>query len=198
MTSLLLATSVQHAFAHVTVKPAQVGIGSWQTFSVGVPVEKDKPTIGVRLVIPEGAEYVMPNVKPGWTITTKKTGEGEESKVTEIEWKGGTIPTGQRDEFVFSAKVPETPTKLHWKAYQQYQDGTVVAWDASEEELGDDSHDFSTKGPFSTTEIIDDLSVEPSDQSQTSENMKLQHSPVAIVALAIAVTSIGLQMLRKK
>src|SRR4051812_36632548 len=103
MAALLAAMPV---LAHVVVKPSQVGVGAFQTFSIGVPVEKDVPTIGLRLIVPEGLEYVSPNVKPGWRIAMKKSGTGENAKVTEISWTGGLIPAGQRDDFVFSAKVP--------------------------------------------------------------------------------------------
>ena len=94
--SLLL--SATPAFAHVVVKPNAVGVGAFQTFTVGVPNEKDNPTVGVRLVIPEGMKFVSPNVKPGWTIDVKKTGDGENAVVTEINWTGGSIPAGQRDD----------------------------------------------------------------------------------------------------
>jgi uncharacterized protein YcnI len=66
VTGILLAVSP--AFAHVVVRPAQVGVGAFQTFTVGVPNEKDKATVAVRLVLPEGLGHVSPNVKPGWTI----------------------------------------------------------------------------------------------------------------------------------
>lgn len=41
------------AFAHVVVKPSQVGLAAFQTFTMGVPAEKGTPTTGLRLVMPE-------------------------------------------------------------------------------------------------------------------------------------------------
>ncbi len=172
--------------AHVVVKPSEVGIGAFQTFSIGVPVEKDIPTIGIKLLIPEGLDYVSPNVKSGWKINTKKSGTGETSKVTEIDWTGGVIPSGQRDDFVFSAKVPSTATSLVWKAYQTYQDGTVVSWDISSSEQpkkSDGSPDFSKSGPFSETKIIDDLSTKKSSSSTPLV--------ISIVALVFSIISLG-------
>jgi uncharacterized protein YcnI len=146
-----LVISVTSAFAHVVVNPNQVGIGKLQTFTIGVPNEKDTPTVTVRLVLPDGLEEVTPTVKPGWTIALKKDGEA----VQEISWTGGSIPSGQRDEFSFSAKVPDKETTLNWKAYQTYQDGSVVSWDqtlnGSDEARGD-------KGPYSETKVVNDLS----------------------------------------
>ena len=65
---LVLILCATEASAHVGVKPSEVGVGSFQTFTVGVPNERDVPTTQVRLVLPEGLEHITPNVKQGWTI----------------------------------------------------------------------------------------------------------------------------------
>jgi len=156
--AILLGNS-HSAFAHVSVKPSKAGVATFQTFVVGVPVEKDMATVGIRLVIPQGFEHVTPNVKPGWRISVKRaevemsegmepTNEHAEGPVTEISWTGGVIPSGQRDEFVFSAKVPGESTILAWKAYQTYADGSVVSWDKTQEEQpkdGEGNPDFSCR-----------------------------------------------------
>jgi len=147
-----------NAGAHVVVTPAEAGIGKFQRFMVGVPAERSAPTSGVRLLIPAGVESVLPNVKPGWQIEVKKNAQGA---AAEIEWSGGTIPAGQRDDFVFSAKLPANETILAWKAYQRYGDGSIVAWDRDpkapplKNEAG--APDFSKAGPWSRTRIVDDL-----------------------------------------
>ncbi|MEN9407139.1 MAG: hypothetical protein RLZZ455_355 [Candidatus Parcubacteria bacterium] len=168
ITSIIIGTVlvlflITPASAHVTVKPNQAGIGAFQTFTIGVPNEKDNPTISLRLVIPEGLEYVTPNVKQGWLIDTKKSAEGEEVRITEISWTGGEIPTGQRDEFLFSAKVPSEKKTLSWKAYQTYQNGDIVSWDQDPETLKNlsdeekEENERTGKGPYSQTEIVNDL-----------------------------------------
>lgn len=146
--------------AHVVVKPAQVGLGAYQTFTVGVPVEKEVPTTGLRLVIPLGLEHVSPNVKPGWKIDIIKSNMEEKEIVSELRWTGGPIPPGQRDEFVFSAKVPAEETVLMWNAYQTYADGTVVSWDQPHT-----AHltNFATSGPHSVTNVMDDLRAAGAD-----------------------------------
>lgn len=155
---LLIAASVS---AHVVVKPNSVGIGAFQVFTMGVPSEKDIPTIGLKLMLPEGLNFVTPNVKPGWSVVVKTQATGkkitdddgmqvDEMKPVEIDWTGGSVPAGQRDEFNFQAQVSATPTILAWKAYQTYQDGSVVAWDQTP---GNDA-----KNPYSVTQVIDDLS----------------------------------------
>lgn len=191
---VLFGIGVLPAAAHVVVKPNTAGVGAYTTFTVAVPVEKETPTIGVRLVIPEGVESVMPNVKPGWKIDIKKTGEGEDAKVTEIVWTGGSIPTGQRDEFMFSAKTPAKPTQVAWKAYQTYTNNVVVAWDADPK--AEKSHDAATaeqSGPYSVTKVVDDLSSTPAPStSEKSSGLMNQAIPFAALGLASVALTVAL------
>ncbi len=144
------------ASAHIVVSPNQVVVGKRQVFSVGVPNESDTAqVINVRLVIPENLESVVPNTKPGWTIEIKKLDSGDDAKITEIIWSGGSIPQGQRDDFLFQAKAPSKTSELGWKAYETYSDGKVVAWD-QEPKVGGHSEDSK---PYSVTKVIDDFDV---------------------------------------
>src|SRR5262245_35655513 len=60
------------ASAHVVVKPSQVGTAAYQTFDMGVPAEKDLPTVGLKLILPSGLNEVTPNVKNGWQVHVVK------------------------------------------------------------------------------------------------------------------------------
>ncbi len=204
---LLLSTGP--ALAHVVVKPGQVGVGERVLFTVSVPTEEETPTTGVRLVIPDGLESVRPNVKPGWNIELKKTGEGDAAKITEIIWSGGKIPADQRDDFVFSAKAPASKTTLIWKAYQTYGDGDVVAWSSSPEVIAEftknnppkagmamteDNHDAPR--PYSTTEVFNDLTktpVESAPVKSSGDNSKT----ISVIALAVAILALILQFSKK-
>ncbi|MEN9622103.1 MAG: hypothetical protein RLZZ67_537 [Candidatus Parcubacteria bacterium] len=188
------------ADAHATVKPSQVGIGAFQTFSLAVPVEKDIPTTAIRLIVPEGLGFVTPTLKQGWKIDVKKEKTGKtitdddgmeiaEEKVTEISWTGGSIPAGFRDEFGFSAQVPALPTELVWKAYQTYKDGSVVSWDqphtddhAAKKETKDEN-----SGPYSETAVIDDLAG--ADDHHASKGVDVSFA-LSAIALAISVVAI--------
>ncbi len=191
------------AMAHVVVKPNQAGVAAYQTFTVGVPNEKDIPTVSVRLLIPEGIKSVTPNVKPGWKIEVKKEGEGENAVVKEISWIGGSIPEGQRDEFLYSAQVPSSPTTIAWKAYQTYSDGTVVSWDQEPNaDMTDDQREQMEKenlGPLSQTKIVDDLSTSQTTNEvvnqPTSGNKSLG---ISLVALALSALAIGMQLRKSK
>ena len=164
MTALFLIATP--AFAHVVVKPAEVGIAARQNFAVSVPTEEDNPTVSVRLVLPDGLKSVRPNVKPGWNIEIVKAGEGENARVSEIIWSGASIPVDQRDEFVFSAQAPAQATSLVWKAYQTYENGDVVSWDqdpkqveeyAKNHPVKDGEDDDSGPKPYSVTNVTNDL-----------------------------------------
>jgi len=198
------------ALAHVVVKPSEVGLGKFQTFTVGVPNEKENPTIEIRLIIPKGLEDVSPNVKPGWNIEVKKAGvsmkgevlnTGEKAPdpetVTEIIWTGGSIPEGQRDDFLFSAKVPSSETTLKWMAYQTYLDGTVVSWDKDGESHNEDEAS-SSAGPLSQTKIINDLKVEDEKEKlvpqDTKENLTLS---LAVLAIIIALASFIIELKKR-
>lgn len=183
---------VPNTFAHVSVKPAQVGVGSFQTFTVSIPVEKDIPTTAIKLVIPSGLKHVTPNVKPGWVITTQKSGEGEESEVVEINWTNGLIPAGMRDEFLFSAQVPSETSTLDWKAYQTYQDGTVVNWDQNP---SDDHQEGST--PFSQTKVINDLVTATPNPVQSVSNQQANNLPLVLSVVALALSIVALYKSRQ-
>jgi uncharacterized protein YcnI len=184
------------ASAHVVVKPNSVGVASYQTFTVSVPNEKDQQLIGLRLVIPNTIESISPNVKPGWTINVKKNDSSEDAKGTEISWSDGSVPSGQRDDFFFSAKVPASPTTITWKAYQTYQDGTVVSWDQNPDtmkNLSDDEKEAlekKGKGPYSQSDVVNDLQSTQAEKNSTPEtvnNTALLFSVIAIVLSAVSL-----------
>lgn len=185
------------ALAHVAVSPAEVGVGKRQVFSVGVPNEsKTAQVVNVRLVIPEGLESVRPNVKPGWTIEVKKSGTGEEAKVTEIVWSGGSVPVDQRDEFLFQGKAPASTGDLNWKAYETYSDGTVVGWD---QEPKGDGHSEGTK-PYSITKVVDDLSGKDATPAASSESTDDSRANLALAVggLGLVVAAGAVAMRHKK
>jgi len=151
------------AMAHVVVRPGDAKTGAYQTFTVSVPVEKESPTVKVKLEIPMGVALVTPTVKPGWTIQTEKHDEDGTDMISSITWTGGEIGIGMRDEFTFSAKTPDEPTDLQWKAYQTYKDGTLVSWD--QQSTSSEEKDDATTGPFSVTKVAVD-----NDQDRALKN----------------------------
>jgi uncharacterized protein YcnI len=177
--ALLTLGSSSVAQAHVTVQPSEVLAGSFQTFTVSVPNEKEMDTTGLRLVLPADLHHVTPSVKAGWTIATKKDGEMS----TEISWTGGVIPSERRDTFTFSAQAPADEGTVAWKAYQTYADGTVVSWD----QTPSDTEEAST--PYTETEVVSELaSQKTADEATKGTNVAYAALGVALVALLLQVT----------
>lgn len=173
------------AEAHVVVRPAEVRTAAFQTFTVGVPVEKEVPTVGLRLVLPSSLQHVTPNVKPGWTITVKRDGTVEDARVSEIVWAGGMIPPGQRDELLFSAQAPVEPGTVQWKAYQSYQDGSVVSWDRAQST----EEDLENTGPYSETRVIGTTDTPSAETAAKNERSKL---PLLLSGAALLLAVVAL------
>lgn len=204
---LAFLVSAVPAFAHVAVKPAQVGIAQYNDFVVSVPNEEATPTIQIRLVIPEGLKSVTPNAKPGWNIQVKKTGEGDAERVSEVVWSGGSIPVGQRDQFVFSAQTPAKETTIVWKAYQTYGDGDTVAWEndpATIKPMANGEDDHNAPRPYSSTKVINDLAVSVTPTAKTNENASTKKSSfdasfvISLVSLALSAYAVSLGWKNKK
>jgi len=181
-----LALFITNVYAHVAVKPSTVGIASLQTFTIGVPNEKEIPTIAVKILIPNGLGEVSPTVKPGWKIEVKKDSDKSDAKVTEISWTEGNIPPEQRNDFSFSAQAPANETTLTWKAYQIYQDGTVVAWDQDPGKMQENKDEGGT--PYSQTKVVNDLTT---TSTKTTDQMPLYLSIAALVVAVLALALAG-------
>jgi uncharacterized protein YcnI len=188
---LFAAADIGLASAHVVVKPSEVETAAFQSFTTGVPNEKELAVIKVRLVLPAGLKHVTPNVKPGWVIDETKEGVGEDAVVKEITWSGGQIPVGQRDDFAFSAQAPDKATTLQWKAYQIYADGTEVAWDQAPNSKADDDENGST--PYSETSVVDQMNTDQAASQTSSSNDKTRTSvavALSVVALIMSVVAL--------
>lgn len=192
---LLLAFMPTVVSAHVVVRPAEVKTASFQTFTIGVPNEKDASTVGVKITLPEGLQYISPTVKPGWRITIDKEGQGESAVVKAITWTEGEIPTGQRDDFSFSAKVPGEPTKLQWNAYQTYSTGEVVSWDQAPSAQSEEESTLT--GPYSSTQVVTALAVDTDMQrvQQSTADAKTASSRAFYLGLTGVLVGLGVLVL---
>ena len=188
--SVLALTFSATASAHVTVKPAEVVTAGFQTFTVSVPNEKDIPTTSIKLVMPSGLEHVSPTQKAGWQIDIEKEGEGEGAVVKSITWSGSTVGAGFRDDFTFSAKVPDNATKLQWKAYQTYSDGTVVSWDKADE--GGHGEVAANSGPFSVTKVVAETAQDAAAKKTEQAAVDAKNSANTALYAAIAGVVLGL------
>lgn len=195
--SFVLTTS---ASAHIEVKPDTAGIGSIQKIYVDGHNDHGSSLVGVRVLLPENLQMVVPYVKPGWKIEMKKNGGGDSANVTEINWTGGSVSDGLKDEFVFSAQVPSSETTLVWKTYTTYQNGDVLSWDQKPDPKmsSDDKENMEKemKGEWSETKVVNDLKP-TSDQQVVNSNAKNNNSWLAVTALVLSIAAVSLQLIKK-
>jgi uncharacterized protein YcnI len=118
----LAATGV--AWGHVVVTPESVPAGGYETLTVTVPTEKDIPTTKIRAEVPEGFTVSGVQPVPGWDYEFEEDG----GVITAVTWSGGELRPREFQQFLLSAQAPENPGDYTWKAFQTYQDGSVVRW----------------------------------------------------------------------
>jgi uncharacterized protein YcnI len=111
------------ASAHVVVSPGKAAPGSFVTFTMSVPNEKEIPTTRVRLAIPKGVTVYSVEAVPGWEWQVTRA-KGRITRLTVT----GSLPAGYFQRFAFVGAVPEKPAVLVWRAFQTYEDGSVVRW----------------------------------------------------------------------
>ncbi|CAH0117900.1 MULTISPECIES: YcnI family protein [unclassified Paenibacillus] len=120
------------ASAHVVVYPQETKQGAYEKFTVRVPNEKDIATVKVQVRIPETAAISRVEPKPDWNYEMEKD---ESGTVTSITWTstGAGIQDGEFVEFNMQGKVADDAAQIVWKAYQTYEDGSVVEWTGAED-----------------------------------------------------------------
>ncbi|MGX4202029.1 YcnI family copper-binding membrane protein [Bacillus sp. JK74] len=171
------------ASAHVSVKPAESAAGSWETYTMKVPVEKNEPTTKVVLKMPAGVEFQQYQPIPGWKTSVSK----HDDKAVSVTWeaKDGGIQPGQFQQFTFVAKNPEKSGDAAWDAYQYYKDGSIVEW------TGDEKADT----PHSITKIKKSASVtDAHGAEQSNEESKSGVSALDIAAIVLSAAAIILSI----
>ncbi len=110
--------------AHVRVVPEEAPADSYEVFTVRVPSEKEIPTTGIRVEVPEG--FIVSRVEPvpGWNYEF----EEEAGVVRAITWSGGEIGETEFQQFDVQGKTPAEPGEYAWNAFQTYEGGEVVEW----------------------------------------------------------------------
>ena len=134
--ALLLASP---GAAHVTATPNEGVAGSYMRASFAVTHGCDgKPTVAVRIVLPEDVVVARPQAKPGWRIEIRRAalarpvpaghGRMATERVAEIEWSGGRLDDAHYDEFGLSLKLPDVGDRMLWFKVTQVCDGAEVEW----------------------------------------------------------------------
>ena len=188
---MLAVTSV--ASAHVRVLPEEVPAGSFEVFTVRVPTEKDIPTTGVRVEVPEGFTISRVEPVPGWDYEL----EEEAGVVRAITWSGGEIGATEFQQFDVQGQTAEETGEYAWNAYQTYEDGEVVEWTGPED----------SEEPASVVRVTEDGPDDSAAQESGSEDLPSTavFAPVAAygglgvgaLALVAALAALLLLLLRR-
>ncbi len=137
----LLGLTAGTALAHVTLETGEAHVGGAYKAVFRVPHGcAGKPTVALRVKIPEGVIVAKPMPKPGWTLEKVKgkyartydyygtpTGEG----VTEIAWKGGSLADDEYDEFMLRAFLTpdlKAGSELYFPVVQECEGGVTERW----------------------------------------------------------------------
>jgi uncharacterized protein YcnI len=150
LTAFLVVVTGGVAWAHVTVFPKEVPADSYQVLVVRAPTEKDIPTTGIRVEVPEGFTISGVRPVPGW----ESDFEEDAGVIRTITWLGGEIQPREFQEFAIQAKTPEETGEYSWRAFQTYEDGSVVQWISPPEEHGGGEMESEDSGPASVVDVV--------------------------------------------
>ncbi len=119
------------AFAHVSVNPRRAISGTHHVaFTVRAPVEKDIPTVELKIVIPPewkeaGGKVDRVELDPLWDVSIERD---EDDWIKSVTWSGAEAPDYSFIQFNVIITMPQLTGLQQIKAYQKYSDGSVVAW----------------------------------------------------------------------
>jgi uncharacterized protein YcnI len=194
------------ASAHVTVLPKETIQGSYEMFTVRVPSENETvPTTQVKVEFPAEVTISRFEPKPGWTYEMEEDSSG---KIISVTWTAENqgLSSTEFGLFNMQGKVANDATEIVFKAYQTYQDGSVVEWiGASDSEApaavttvnpkpteGADDH-------HGTTELKEETTTEQANDEAVKETTSSSNAPlyVSIAALIAALISVGISLKRR-
>jgi uncharacterized protein YcnI len=186
LSTLLTVAVTGVASAHVRVLPEEVPAGNFEVFTVRVPTEKDIPTTGVRVEVPEGFTITRVQPVPGWDYEL----EEEAGVVSAITWSGGEIGATEFQQFDVQGQTPEDPGDYPWSAFQTYEDGTVVEWIGPED----------AEEPASVVRVVEGGQNGAAAQGSSSENVSstgvttqiAAYGGLGVGALALVVALVAL------
>ena len=129
--------------------------GDYETLTVSAPTEKEIPTTKIRVEVPEG--FLLSGVQPvpGWEHAFQEDG----GVVRAVTFSGGEIRPQEFQQFLLQAQAPEQPGEYPWKAFQTYEDGSVVEWVGAPD----------SEEPASVIEVVSGGSDHPQSSPEPSE-----------------------------
>lgn len=197
------------ASAHVTVQPKETTQGSYEMFTVRVPSENDTvPTTQIKVEFSTDVNISRFEPKPGWKYEIQKDSSDKITSVTWTSENDGLSPT-EFGLFNMQGKVADDATEIVWKAYQTYQDGSVVEWVGAQDsekpasvtkvnpKPADGSGD--NHGSAKTTEPKEEVKTEQPKEEEVKTTTSSSNTPlyVSIAALIAGLLSLGISLKKR-
>lgn len=195
MAVIFLLAIAPIAEAHVTVHPSESSTNAYEKYTVRIPVEKDAHTTKVELEVPDGINLISVQPMEDWDYQLKKD---DNDMITSVTWTAADKGIGPNEfiEFPFIAANPSEPGEFSWKAYQTYDDGSVVEWNGAPDADEPASVTKVVKGdavsPHGNNTAGTDTAHETADDQQTSGSGTSSWLPVILSVVAILLALISL------
>jgi uncharacterized protein len=120
------------ASAHARISPPVTTANQLQLFSLAVPTEQaNATTTKIVMNVPAGFSIDSFVPSPGWAMTLKQTGSGNNAVIQQVTWTGGRVPTGDDSLFQFLGEAMATGS-YKFTVQQTYSNGQIVDWAGSE------------------------------------------------------------------
>ncbi len=154
----LVVAGATAAMAHITLETKEAPVASIYKAVFRVPHGcAGKPTVKVRVQIPDGVIAVKPQPKAGWTLDKVKGAYGKSydyygtptsEGVKEISWSG-SLPDDEYEEFVARVYLTgdlKPGSILYFPIVQECADGVTDRW-IEIPEAGKNADDYETPAP---------------------------------------------------
>ncbi|MEH7013565.1 YcnI family protein [Neobacillus niacini] len=197
------------ASAHVTVLPKETTQGSYEMFTVRVPSENETvPTTQIRVEFPSDVNISRIEPKPSWKYEIQKDAS---EKITSVTWTAEEegLKSTEFGLFNIQGKVADDATEIVFKAYQTYQDGSVVEWVGAQDaekpasvttvnpKPADGSGDHHSAAK--TEESKEDVKTEQTNKEEVKDTTNSSNAPlyVSIAALIAGLLSLVISLKKR-
>ena len=187
--ALVCVVAAAPATAHVEVLPSEVERDTAVELIVRVPTERDLPTTGVRVEIPQQVTvYSFAEPPPGWTMRPVRGGDG---RFRAVVYSGGRIGVGRYADFRMLGTPFGSGTAV-WRARQTYADGSVKPWIAAPEAEGESTPETgpTDPGPAAAVSIVAPGALGAAGPVRTEDDGSGAGIWLGVIAIAISGLSL--------
>ncbi|HIQ29550.1 MAG TPA: DUF1775 domain-containing protein [Candidatus Caldiarchaeum subterraneum] len=123
MLVVLCVLLIPPANAHAIIMPNESNAGEEQEYTVTVVGEREKHTVKVEILIPDGFELIEAAYVKGWEARQEVDGE-----LTSVAWVG-ELGVDESVKLKLKLRNPDREGVYRFTVIQTYSDGEEVRWD---------------------------------------------------------------------